>query len=120
MGAPGPIALGDMIRKPAERAGLDLEEGLAEEIVKDAGGDPGVLPLVAFCLEELYQKNAAGRRLTLDDYHHMGRLRGAIRRRAGAILKEFKEAEGADLNGILPQVFHALVHVDVPRSSLHR
>jgi hypothetical protein len=47
---PGPVTLADMIRKPAERAGLVLEDGLADEILKDAGTDPGALPLMAFCL----------------------------------------------------------------------
>jgi hypothetical protein len=59
LGEPGPAALLDMIRKPAERAGLDLGEGLADEILRDIGGDPGTLPLMAFCLEELYQRSNA-------------------------------------------------------------
>jgi hypothetical protein len=51
LGTPGPVALADMIRKPAERAGLDLEDGLADEILRDAGDAAGgALPLVAFCL----------------------------------------------------------------------
>jgi hypothetical protein len=51
LASPGPAALADMIRKPAERAGLELEDGLTDEILKDAGTDPGALPLMAFCLE---------------------------------------------------------------------
>jgi hypothetical protein len=47
---PGPVALAEMINRPAERAGLEMELGLADEILKDAGTDPGVLPLMAFCL----------------------------------------------------------------------
>ncbi|MFC1456968.1 HEAT repeat domain-containing protein [Microvirga arabica] len=112
LGAPGPVALADMIRKPAERAGLDLEEGLADEIVKDAGSNPGALPLVAFCLEELYRQHGSERRLTLDHYRGMGGLRGAITRRVEALLMEFQEAEATNLDTILPQMFSALVHVD--------
>ena len=62
LGPPGPGALIDMIRRPAERGGLELEDGLADEILKDAGDNPGSLPLVAFCLEELYRQNVAERR----------------------------------------------------------
>jgi hypothetical protein len=112
LGLPGPAALLDMIRKPAERAGLDLEEGLANEMLRDAGGDPGALPLVAFCLEELYQQTAPEHRLTLDGYQAIGGLRGAIGRRAGEILNELRKANGADLDAALPQIFRALVHVD--------
>ena len=41
LGPPGLAALTDMIRRPAERSGLELEEGLADEILKDAGNDAG-------------------------------------------------------------------------------
>jgi MinD-like ATPase involved in chromosome partitioning or flagellar assembly len=112
LGAPGPAALTDMIRKPAQRAGIDLEEGLADEILMDAGGDPGALPLVAFCLNELYWQHGSERRLTLNHYRDMGGLRGAISRRIEALLVEFQQGEAADLESVMPQVFAALVHVD--------
>src|SRR5918995_220961 len=85
---PGPAALADMIRKPAERAGLELEDGLADEILKDAGTDPGTLPLMAFCLEELYRRTTPDHQLTMDAYEALGRLHGAISRRASTLLEE--------------------------------
>ena len=110
LGPPGPEALLDMIRRPAERAGLDLEEGLAGVILRDAGGDPGeALPLVAFCLEELYRRTAPEHRLTHGAYRAMGGLRGAISRRADALLEEFRKAERAELGAVLPQVSMLLV-----------
>jgi HEAT repeat protein len=109
---PGSAALAEMISRPAERAGLEMEPGLADEILKDAGTDPGVLPLMAFCLEELYQQTAPDHRLTLDAYDHLGRLRGAISRRAAVLLEELREAGGADLDAALPGVFRTLIHVD--------
>jgi hypothetical protein len=57
LGPPGPVALADMIRKPADQAGVELEDGLADEILQDAGNDPGALPLVAFSLEELHRQS---------------------------------------------------------------
>jgi HEAT repeat protein len=114
LGPPGPAALTDMIRRPAERAGLALHEGLADAILQDAGGDPGeALPLVAFCLEELYRRTASsGQRLTTNAYRAVGGLRGAIGRRAGELLGDVKSAEEADLETALPRVFRALVHID--------
>ncbi len=48
---PDPLALAEMIRRPTERAGLDIEDDMVREVLKDAGTDPGALPLVAFCLD---------------------------------------------------------------------
>jgi len=120
LGSPGPAALADMIRKHAERPGLALEDGLADEILRDAGGDPGqALPLVAFCLEELYRRTAPEHRLTLDAYRAMGGLRGAIGRRTGELLDGLK-AEGADLDTALPRMFRALVHIDAAGKAARR
>jgi HEAT repeat protein len=113
LGSPGLAALADMIRKPAERAGLEIDPALIDKIVTDAGGDPGgSLPLVAFCLEELYEQTAPEHRLTLDAYRAIGGLRGAINRRIGELLGEFQETETELLETALPDLFHALVHVD--------
>src|SRR4051794_22797060 len=117
---PGPAALADMIRKPAERAGLVLEDGLADEILKDAGTDPGALPLMAFCLEELYRQTALNHRLTVDAYNALGRLRSAISRRAAALLQELSETEGVNLDAMMPQIFRALVHVDAAGTATRR
>ncbi len=80
LGPPGPAALVDMIRRPAELAGLVLEEGLVDGILRDAAGEPGeALPLVAFCLEELYRRKTPGRHITLQAYHRYGRVAGRNR-----------------------------------------
>jgi hypothetical protein len=114
LGSPEPAALLDMIRKPAEQAGFDIDEGLVDEILKDAGPNPGeALPLVAFCLEELYRRTLSPERhLTLDAYHALGGLHGAVGRRAGDLLEGFRKAKEVDLDVVLTQVFRALVHVD--------
>jgi hypothetical protein len=117
---PGPAALADMIRRPAERAGVALEDGLADEILQDAGTDPGALPLIAFCLEELYRQTTPDRRLTVKAYDTLGRLRGAISRRAAALLEELRKIGGADLDAALSQVFRALVHVDAAGKATRR
>jgi HEAT repeat protein/glycosyltransferase involved in cell wall biosynthesis len=109
LGPPGPTALVDMIRMPAERAGLSLDEGLADEMITDAGSNPGALPLVAFCLEELYGRGRGTNRLTLENYRELGRLRGAIARRVDFVTRQFQKQ---DLDVALPQIFESLVHID--------
>ena len=107
LGPPGHASLTDMIRRPAQLAGVALDEGLADEILKDAGGDPGALPLVAFCLKELYELRAGGsHRLTTTAYEELGRLRGAIGRRAEALLTD------SEHDAALAKLFHAIVRVD--------
>jgi HEAT repeat protein len=117
---PVPTALLDMVRGPAERAGLELENGLADQLLMDAGNDPGALPLVAFCLEELYREAEAENRLTLDNYNALGGLRGAIARRSAALLDELRETEGVPLDTMLPQLFVSLVHVDAAGTATRR
>jgi hypothetical protein len=96
---------------------LDLEVGLADEILRDAGGDSGALPLVAFCLYELFRQNKDEYRFSLDAYRALGGpscsgLRGAINLRADALLEEFQSTEDADIEALLPVLFRALVHVN--------
>lgn len=52
--APKLGALHEMITHPAERAGLQFEEGLEQRILDDTGTEPGALALMAFALFELW------------------------------------------------------------------
>jgi hypothetical protein len=106
---PREVALSEMIRHPAERAGLKLEDGLADEILKDAGTDPGALPLMAFCLQELYQQTVPDHRLTCEAYHEVGGLKGAISHQATQVIERLS----TETREALPWLFQALVHVDV-------
>ncbi|MEY9397660.1 energy-coupling factor transporter ATP-binding protein EcfA2 [Bradyrhizobium japonicum] len=110
LGKPGPTALLDMIRKPAERAGLEFEDGLDEEILRDLGGDAGALPLMAFCLEELHRRTNVQHALTIQTYRDMGGVKGVLKRRIVELLEMLRK--DADLSGVLPQMFRALVFVD--------
>jgi small GTP-binding protein len=109
---PEPAALLDIVRGPAERVGLTVEDGLVEEILMDAGHDPRAMPLMSFCMAELYGRAAPGRNLTLEAYRAMGGLWGAIGRQATELLKEFPETAGADLDTALASLFRALVYID--------
>jgi hypothetical protein len=100
-------ALAEMIRLPAQVAGVTLEDDVAYKILEDAGDDPGVLPLVAFCLSELYQKRGPERCITLSKYQEMGGLHGAI----GKIVDEAtKRTQQRDKT--LEILFSKLVTVD--------
>jgi hypothetical protein len=79
---PGLQALSDIVRLPAERAGLTIEDGLLDQIVNEAGFEPGTLPLLAYTLEQLYQSCGASHKLTRGAYEALGGIRGAISKRA--------------------------------------
>ena len=63
--------------RPAARAGLVLEDGLAQTLVADAGAEPGMLPLVSVALTSLWRARV-GNLLTYAAYVAGGGLTGSI------------------------------------------
>jgi formylglycine-generating enzyme required for sulfatase activity len=116
---PGRPALAAMIQGPARAVGLDLEVGLCEQILEDAGGSgagPGTLALTAFALVEIYELGGAEGRLTLAHYQAIGGIAGAVRRRAETALKPLGQAQDAALGGL----FEHLVEVDEQETAARR
>ncbi|MEI5584632.1 MULTISPECIES: nSTAND1 domain-containing NTPase [unclassified Agromyces] len=77
VGPMGPEALREAIEQPARRAGLRLEPGLAELMLRDAAGAPGALPLLAHALVETWSRRE-GATLTVAGYEASGGISGAI------------------------------------------
>lgn len=86
-----PAELRDAIRRPAERAGLVFEAGLADEILEDVEAEPGNLPLLQFALTQLWNERRDNL-LTHDGYAKNGKLRGSIAHRAD----DFMSRAGAE------------------------
>ena len=105
--APGLRALSDIITLPAARAGIPVEPGLLERMVEDAGFQAGILPLLAYTLEQLYNLEG-GRGLTCAGYDALGGLRGAISQRANESLRTLDEPTRA----ALPRLFRTLLSVN--------
>ncbi|HEV3397894.1 MAG TPA: AAA family ATPase, partial [Actinomycetes bacterium] len=79
--------LAEVIARPAQRAGLELEAGLVERMVEDtAGGD--ALPLLGYTLYQLYQRTGRDGRITAADYDAVGGVVGALRHRADQLTNE--------------------------------
>ncbi|HEV3076126.1 MAG TPA: toll/interleukin-1 receptor domain-containing protein, partial [Thermoanaerobaculia bacterium] len=113
------INLGPMLRDELERAivrparlvGLDFEQGLTRSLLDDAGDEPGNLPLLEFALTELWQASRRqGNLLTHQGYEEIGRLTGAIARRADA---EFGRLS-PEQQEIAPRLLTRLVRVALP------
>ncbi|HET8772251.1 MAG TPA: hypothetical protein VFP80_00605, partial [Thermoanaerobaculia bacterium] len=102
LAAPGLAALYEMITKPAARAALSFEEGLAQRILDDTGDEPGALALMAYTLDELHRRS-----LTHAAYEELGGVQGAIGKRSETVFSSLGEDEQA----ALPKVFRELVEV---------
>ena len=66
---------------PARQAGLHIEPGLVDLLVREVGDDPGALPLLSHALVETWQRRE-GATLTVDGYLGSGGIHGAVARSA--------------------------------------
>ncbi len=115
LAAGSPAELAEMIRKPAQAAGLAFEQhpetGLALDAVlaEDAAAAPGALPLLSFTLDELYKraKSRGEAQLMHASYEALGGLEGAIAKRADELMASLPMAARA----ALPRVLRALTTV---------
>jgi tetratricopeptide (TPR) repeat protein len=107
---PGPAQLSQMIRRPAEEAGVDFEEDgtthvpLNEAIAEEVAREPGGLPLLSYLLDQLYRKDVLedhGHTLTYETYQKLGRLAGAIATRAEDVLQRCTPEERDCLGSVL-------------------
>jgi len=108
LAVPGPVALGEMITRPAARAGLDFDDGLPDRILQDTGSEPGSLALLAFALHELYEARTPKGKLTHSAYDGFRGVKGAISQRAETTFAKLP----ASAQALLGTVFRDLVEVD--------
>ena len=94
VGAPTGRELSDAIVRPAQRAGLIVEDGLAEEILADAQGATGVLPLVQTALLETWARRR-GNVLSLAGYYEAGGVSGAVARQAEGVYARLTDRQQA-------------------------
>jgi WD40 repeat protein len=80
----GPLdraSLHQVVEGPAARAGLSFAPGVVSQMISDTGsGD--ALPLLAYTLHELYDRVGAGGRVSMEHYHAVGGVSGALVRQA--------------------------------------
>lgn len=88
-----PDGVRTVIERPAEQAGLILEQGLVEILVRDADGR--ALPLLSHALRQVWFRRE-GRVLTVDGYRASGEIDGAVAKTAEEVFATLSE-EGARL-----------------------
>jgi WD40 repeat protein/class 3 adenylate cyclase/tRNA A-37 threonylcarbamoyl transferase component Bud32 len=85
LGAMTSAELERAVTRPARLAGLKLEPGLVELVVRDVGAEPGALPLLSHALRATWERRD-GRTLTVAGYRASGGVSSAIARTASAVL----------------------------------
>src|SRR5262249_51997622 len=85
LGAMSEPELRSAIEGPAAKAGLRLEPGLVDLLVRDVAGQPGALPLMPHALAETYQ-HREGTVLTTAGYRAVGGVQGAVARAADSVI----------------------------------
>ena len=81
VGAMSPAELRDAIVEPAERVGCHVDDAVVDLVCRDAGSEPGALPLVSTALMETWTRRD-GDTLTAAAYESAGGVRGALARLA--------------------------------------
>ena len=87
------------IAEPARLAGLRLEPGLVDLVLRDAAEEPGALPLISHALRETWERRD-GRTLTVEAYQASGGVSSAVARTADAVLDATPESDRPLLRSI--------------------
>jgi tetratricopeptide (TPR) repeat protein len=109
--APTPAEISQMIRQPAQAAGLYFEEDSStnerlDDVLRDAAAkNPGALPLLEFTLEELYKQRTDNGMLTYEAYKKLGGVEGALAQRAeevfGGLEPKVQQAMDVELHSLI-------------------
>ncbi len=99
----GPMSEPDLrsaIEGPARRAGLRLEPGLVDLLVREVEGEPAALPLLSHVLRETWEQRE-GPTLTVDGYRATGGIRHAVAQSAEALYDSMDHAQRQRLRSLL-------------------
>jgi WD40 repeat protein/DNA-binding SARP family transcriptional activator len=121
----GPMTEGDLraaIEGPAHQAGLLLEPGLVDLLVREVEGEPGALPLLSHALRQTWERRE-GSILTVAGYQATGGIRGAVARTAEDLYDQVPSDQRDVLRDLLlrlvePTIDGEPVPTPVPRRTL--
>jgi V8-like Glu-specific endopeptidase/energy-coupling factor transporter ATP-binding protein EcfA2 len=80
------------ITKPAAKLGVQFENGLVEQILREMGIEAGRLPLLQFTLTKLWEKQAR-RQISFDAYRQIGGVEQSLVQYADDFWKDFQKDE---------------------------
>ena len=106
--------LQSVIEEPAKKVGLTIQDGLTKIILDAVTSNPGELPLLEFCLEQLWEKQRDGQ-LTIAAYHEMGGVEKALANHAEEFYHKLNEDEQNRLKHIFTQLVRFGENTDATR-----
>ena len=118
----GPMSRDDLvtaIESPAREAGLRLEAGLVELLVREVEGEPGALPLLSHALRATWDRREANT-LTVAGYRATGGVRGAVAQSAEAVYDAVPRDQRPALRDLLLRMVAPNPEGDPVRSRLPR
>ncbi|MEG3923802.1 nSTAND1 domain-containing NTPase [Microcoleus sp. T3_D1] len=98
----GPMEPAELItamKMQADRGGLRFEAGLSHAILNDVQGEPGVMPLLQYALQELW-KRRRGRWLCDEEYQAIGKVQKAIAKTADDFYNSLSAPEQEQVQNI--------------------
>ncbi|MFC4786015.1 nSTAND1 domain-containing NTPase [Nocardioides sp. MAHUQ-72] len=104
LGAMDEDGLRAAIEGPARQAGLVLEPGLVDLLLREVEGEPAALPLLSHTLRETWVRRE-GRSLTVAGYRASGGIRQAVARTAEDVYERLDERQ----RGMLRELMQRLV-----------
>lgn len=106
LGAMADSELERAVSEPARLAGLRLEPGLTDLVLRDVAREPGALPLLSHALRATWERRD-GRTLTVEGYRESGGVASALARTADRMLDSLP----ADRRGLTRNVFLRLTEL---------
>ena len=119
----GPLSedqLRDAITRPADQAGCQVEPGLIDVLLGAMKNQTNGLPLLQFALRELWIRGK-GHKLSLENYHLIGELDGALDREADRVYAHLTSAQQECCRQILLRMVQlGEGHADTRRRAMRR
>jgi WD40 repeat protein len=106
----------DVIRKPVELAGGQIDAGLVQQALNDTNDDPDQLPILQHAMMRCWERAARHSHLTIDDYTNVGGVAQALSFHANEIYKSLT----VDLQLTTKRVFQTLTETDQQGRSVRR
>ena len=113
--AMSPAEFEQAIVEPAAATGVEVDGRVVAEIVAACANRPGTLPLLQFCMTELFGRRSSNT-VTFEDYRRLGGITGAIAERAESIFEALNESGRHTTR----RVFLRLVTVSEPHDDVRR
>ena len=107
------------IEGPARQAGLIVEPGLTDLLVREVENEPGALPLLSHALRETWLRRE-GRTLTVAGYQASGGIRGAVAQSAESLYGELDPDQRRALHDLLLRLVSPGTEGEPVRSRLPR